>query len=323
MSQDIFVLIEHLQGQVAEISYVMLAAGKALTDAAGGSVVAVLLRNPAQELASNLAADEVWCLDHVAYTDFSAEAYRQALESLLRERSPRLVLFGDTSIGVEIAGLLSACMGLPLVSNCRTIRSVDGAFKFVCQAYGGKIMVECDLPAPTVLVTMLPGGYKPENGRSDRSPRIVSLEAEGFDQARVRLKQYIQPEAGDVDISKQSVLVAVGRGIQNQENIELAQELAQALGGVVCSSRPVVDQGWLPSTRLVGKSGRRVKPKIYLALGISGAPEHVEAITASEMIIAINTDPAAPIFEIAQIGAEIDILELLPELTQAIQKVKI
>ena len=323
MNQDIFVLIEHLQGQVAEISYLLLAAAKALAEAVSGNIVAVLLGYRSQELASDLAADQVLYIDHSSYGDFNPDAYRRALAKLIREHTPRLVLFGDTSIGVEVAGPLSASLGLPLVSNCCKIRPVDGRLKFVCQAYGGKIIVEGDLPAPTALVTLIPGGYRPEQGRSDQPPQIVLVEAGPLEEPRVILKQYFLPEAGDVDISKQSLLVAVGRGIQNQANIELAEDLANALGGVVCSSRPVVDQGWLPSTRLVGKSGRRVKPKIFLALGISGAPEHVEAITASEMIIAVNTDPAAPIFDVAQYGAEVDILELLPVLAEAVQRVKV
>ncbi len=125
-----------------------------------------------------------------------------------------------------------------------------------------------------------------------------------------------------MDITQQDLLVAVGRGIQQKDNLELAEELAQALGGAVCASRPVVDQGWLPPTRQVGKSGMTVKPKLYLALGISGAPEHQEGMKGAEVIIAVNTDPKAPIFDIAHFGAELDVLDLLPALTEAIQAKK-
>jgi electron transfer flavoprotein alpha subunit len=184
-------------------------------------------------------------------------------------------------------------------------------------------MVEGELPATTVFITMMPGGYRPEEGHSDQSPAITRIQAPDFTQPRLTLKQYIEPDISDVDISKEELLVAVGRGIQNEDNLQLAQELADALGAVMCSSRPVVDQGWLPASRLVGKSGRRVKPKLYLALGISGAPEHVEAITGSEAIVAINTDPDAPIFEIAQYGAEIDLFDLLPVLTEKLRVVKV
>jgi electron transfer flavoprotein alpha subunit len=220
---------------------------------------------------------------------------------------------------MDVASGLSARLGLPLVSQCRGI-SPDG--KFISQICGGKIMAEGNLPGPTALVTVVPGGYKPEEGRSAEPPKVTPATAPALEGLRVTLAQYIEPEAGDVDISKEPILISVGRGIQTEDNIELAEELAEALGGVVCSSRPVVDQGWLPTSRMVGKSGQTVKPKLYLALGISGAPEHVESITDSELIIAVNTDPAAPIFDVAQYGAEIDMLDLIEVLTEQVEEVK-
>jgi electron transfer flavoprotein alpha subunit len=322
MSQDILILVEHLRGQVADISYVLLAAGQALVKDAGGRVIAILLGHNAQDLAADFAADQVWYMDHPALAEFTSDAYQRALYSLIQQHTPRLFLFGDTSIGAEVAGLLSARLDLPLVSYCRSLSVKAGGLKFISQVCGGKIMVEGDLPGPTALATLIPGGYKPEHGRSARPPELIRLDAPAIESPRVSLKQYFEPEAGDVDISKEDLLVAVGRGIQNQDNLELAQELADALGGVVCSSRPVVDQGWLPTTRLVGKSGKRARAKIYLALGISGAPEHAEAITGCETIIAVNTDPLAPIFDLAQYGVEVDMLDLLPVLTEAVQRVK-
>jgi len=138
----------------------------------------------------------------------------------------------------------------------------------------------------------------------------------------VTLKEYIEPEAGDVDISKEPILISVGRGIQNEDNIELAEELAGLLGGTVCSSRPIVDQGWLPTSRMVGKSGKSVKPKLYLALGISGAPEHIEGMGESETIVAINMDPNAPIFDIATYGVEIDLFDLIDPLLEKVEEAK-
>jgi electron transfer flavoprotein alpha subunit len=134
----------------------------------------------------------------------------------------------------------------------------------------------------------------------------------------VRLKRYIDPEPGDVDLTKQDVLVAVGRGIQSRDNVGLAEELAEALGGAVCGSRPVIDQGWLPLSRQVGKSGLTVKPRLYVALGISGAPEHIEGMKDSATIVAVNSDPHAPIFNVAHYGIVGDVLETLPALTAAV-----
>jgi electron transfer flavoprotein alpha subunit len=167
---------------------------------------------------------------------------------------------------------------------------------------------------------MVPGGYKPEDGQRSTPPPVTTVETPEFQDLKIRVSQYIEPEAGDVDIASEPLLVAVGRGIQLEDNIELAEELAEAIGGEVCASRPVVDQGWLPTSRLVGKSGYQVKPKVYLALGISGAPEHTEGISGSDTIIAINTDPAAPIFNIAQYGVVEDIFDLVPVLTEKLEE---
>ncbi|MCX7838376.1 MAG: electron transfer flavoprotein subunit alpha/FixB family protein [Anaerolineae bacterium] len=322
MSHDVFVIIEHLRGKVSDISYVMLAAARSIASATNGKVIAVLLGHDAESLARDLAADRVLYIEHAAFADFSSDAYQRTLENLIKEHAPRAVLFGDTTIGGDVAAWLSTRLNLPLVSACRTLRADDGTLKFVSQICGGKMMAEGDLPAPTALVMMVPGGYKPEQGRAAQPPEIARVDAPALADLRVATKGYIEPAVGDVDISKEPILVSIGRGIQNQDNIELAEDLAKALGGVVAGSRPVIDQGWLSSTRLVGKSGKAVKPKLYLALGISGAPEHVEAIGDSEMIIAINTDPNAPIFSLAKYGAQMDILDLMPVLTEKVQQAR-
>jgi electron transfer flavoprotein alpha subunit len=319
MNQDIFVVTEHLRGKISEISYIMLAAAHELAQGSGGKVTAVLLGQNIQNLASDFKADQVLYVEDPILADFNPEAYGTVLAHIIDENKPRAVLFGHTSIGMDTIGGISAKLGLPLVSSVRTIE--DGN-KLISQICGGKIMAECTLPEPTALITMVPGGYKAEQGQSYQSPIINTIKVTPVEGLHVQLMQYIEPETGDVDISKEPLLIAVGRGIQNQDNISLADELAQVMGGVVCASRPVVDQGWLPSSRLVGKSGSSVKPKVYLAVGISGAPEHVEAITGSDVIIAINTDPAAPIFNIAKYGTTADLFDLVPALTEQVRSIK-
>ena len=319
MNQDIFVTIEHLRGKVSEISYVMLAAAHDLAKTTGGNVVAILLGQSAQGLASDFNADKVLYAEHQLLAEFTPEAYQKVLSALIGEQKPRAVLFGHTTIGMDTVGGISAQLGLPLVSSVRAV-TPDG--KLISQICGGKIMAECDLPEPTALITLVPGGFKPEQGQSAKTPPITSIPVPDLGGLRIKLTQYFEPQTGDVDISKEPLLIAVGRGIQTQDNISLADELAEAIGGVVCASRPVVDQGWLPTSRLVGKSGSTVKPKVYLAIGISGAPEHVEAITGSDVIIAINTDPAAPIFNIAKYGTTADLFDLVPVLTEQIRNAK-
>jgi electron transfer flavoprotein alpha subunit len=322
MNQDIYVVIEHLRGRVADISYSALVAARVLSLATGGKVVAILLGHQVADLAGNLAADEAWYIEHIALADFNAEAYERVLEALIAGGAPRAVLFGDTSIGADVAGWLASRLDLPLVSNCSSVRAEDDALVLVCQLCGGKLMAEGALPGPQALITMVPGGFKPEQGRVAQAPALKRLPAPQLDGLRLKVIEFVEPASGDVDISKEEILIAVGRGIGSQENVEMAEELAQALRGVLCGSRPVVDQGWLPTTRLVGKSGKSVKAKLYLALGVSGAPEHVEAISEETFVVPVNTDASAPIFKLARYGTQIDLVDLLPELTEQVRSAK-
>ncbi len=322
MAENTYVVIEHLRGQVADISYVMLAAARECCSAAGGEVVAVLLGKDPSGMAKDFDADRVIYVDHASLAEYSPEAYSQALAPIVSEDAPRIVLFGDTSIGAEIAGILSARLDLPAVSACQKLGAENGAPSFVCQILGGKIFAQGLIPEPSAIITMVPGGYKPEQGKGKAAPKVETRDAPALGDLRISLKEYVEPEEGDVDITKEKILVAVGRGVGREDNLELAEELAEALGGAVCGTRPVVDQGWLPTSRLVGKSGKAVKPSVYLTLGISGAPEHTESIMDSELIIAINTDITAPIFEIAQYGANIDMLDLMPVLAEKITAAK-
>ena len=321
MNQDIYVVIEHLRGQVAEISFTMLAAARAIAGGSGGKVVGVLLGKDAQKLAGNLAADQVLYVDHPALGEFTSDAYLPVLSGLIGERQPRATLLGSTTIGSDVVGGLSIRLNAPLISKCQQFLVDGSSIKAVSKICGGKIMAETDLPETTTLVTMIPGGYGPEDGQGGGAT-VEMVAAPSLDGIRVTLSSYIEPEAADVDLEKEPFVVAVGRGIQTQDNIQLAQDLADLLGGVVAGSRPVVDQGWLATSRLVGKSGKRVKAKLYLTLGISGAPEHVEGITGSETIIAINSDPAAPIFNVAKYGANVDLFDLIDPLIEKVREAK-
>jgi electron transfer flavoprotein alpha subunit len=314
MNQDIFVVIEHIQGQVSDISFVMLAAARELAEETGGKVTGVLLGHNATHLADSLAADAVLYGDDSALAEFSSDAYKNTLSGLINEAKPRAVIFGSTTIGADIAGSLAAHLNYPIVSSCL---SLSGG-KPISKICGGKIMAETELGETTTVITMIPGGYKPEEGQSETPPTVTTFSPDIAD-LNVTLKQYVEPEITDVDISQEEILISVGRGIQTEDNIELVEELAELLGGAVCASRPIVDQGWLPISRMVGKSGKQVKPKLYFAIGISGAPEHVEGMGDSEMVCAVNIDPAAPIFDVAKYGAAVDLFDLVDYLIEAIE----
>lgn len=316
MSQDIYVVIEHFQDKVTDLTYAMLAAAHSLAQGTGGKVKAVLLGHEAEQLAEDLKADQVLYGDHPDLKEFAASAYIQALSELIPDHQPRAVIFGSTTIGSDLADILSMKLNLPVVSSVITVGPDGTLTSKIC---GGKIFAESQLADPTTLVSLIPGGYKAEEGQADQAPEIVPIDLPDFSDLQIKLLQYIEPETADVDITQESVLVAIGRGIQTEDNVELAEELAELLNGAVCASRPVVDQGWLPISRMVGKSGKSVSPKIYLALGISGAPEHVEGFSESETVIAVNMDPDAPIFDVATYGIEYDLFDLIDPLLDEIE----
>jgi electron transfer flavoprotein alpha subunit len=318
MTQDIFFLVEHIQGKVSDISYIMAAAARDLAKSAGGDVVGILFGSGAENLKEKLGVDKVIYCDHPSLAEYSSDAYKRSLIPLLEQYTPRAVFFGNTTIGSDLSSALSAHLDYPIISSCLKI-GADGTV--TSQICGGKIMVDSKLADQTTLITMIPGGYKPEAGQGSPG-ETVAFTAPDLNDLKVKLNQYIAPETGDVDIAQEKILVSVGRGIQTQDNIELAEELAELLGGTVCASRPVVDQGWLPTSRLVGKSGKAVKPDLYLCLGISGATEHLEGIAGSKTIIAVNSDPDAPIFDVAKYGIEMDLFDLIDPLLEKIGSVK-
>ncbi len=324
MAGNVWVLAEQWQGQITEITFEVLALGQEVARDLGVKLEAVLLGHHAKELVSALgAADAVLYLDHPGLAEPTPEAYSQTLLPLIKEEQPHAVLIPLTNVTMGVGTLLAAALEAPVVNFCKDVRVTDGALQARCVLYGGKIETTVAVAARPAVFGVWPGARPADAGRSTRVPAVVERTVALPDAPRVRFRAYHMPEAGDIDITKQDALVAVGRGIQSQDGLELAEALATALGGAVCGSRPVIDQGWLPLTRQVGKSGVMVKPRLYLAAGISGAPEHVEGMKHAQLIIAINTDAGAPIFQVAHYGIVADVRDVLPLLTAAVRARKV
>jgi electron transfer flavoprotein alpha subunit len=320
MAGEIWVFIEQWRGQVSDISYELLALGREVAGSLGAPLEAVLLGHNAQGLAATLGqADRVLYADHPTLAEPVTEPCAEALAQLVRARAPRCILVPMTNVTLGIGTLLAARLGASCINFVSDVRVRDGRLEARCVLYGGKIEATVSPASEPAVLGIWPGSRPPDQGRSEATPPVEAVPVSLPDAPPVRLKRYIEPEAGDVDLTQQDVLVGVGRGIQSQDNVELAEELAHVLGGAVCGSRPVIDQGWLPLARQIGKSGLTVKPKLYLAAGISGAPEHVEGMKGSGLIVAINTDPRAPIFNVAHYGIVADVLDVLPALTEAVQ----
>jgi electron transfer flavoprotein alpha subunit len=320
MTRDIAVVVEHLEGRTADVTFELLARARALATACGGRVVAIAAGEDLKPVLDTLgAADVVVACRHAALAHYTPEAHQRALAAVLAARRPRLTLVANTAMGMDLATGLSGALGWPLVAYCRDVR-VDGErVRATSQIYGGKILAEAEIEGDAALVAMLAGATAGDAGRAGGAAAIEELTPALDAPARVRFRRLIQPEAGDVDITREAVLVSVGRGIQSRDNIPVVEELAEALGGTIAASRPIVDQGWLPKTRQVGKSGMTVKPKLYLAVGVSGAPEHLEGMRGAELIVAINSDPKAPIFDVAHYGVTADLFDVVPALTEKLR----
>lgn len=320
MSNNVFVVVEHLKGNISDITFEMLGKGREMADALGGKLEAALIGDP--NLAMRLGkADVAVCVGDAAWANFAPIAYRNALAELIRTRAPRLVMIANTSMGMDLAAGVSALLNIPLVAYCKNARVEEGKIIATAQLYGGKLLTDAEATSDQLIVSILPGSFSADAGRSANAPSVEQVAVTATD-GGVRFKQLIEPEAADVDITKQEILVSVGRGIQSADNIPLVEELAAALGGAVSASRPIVDNGWLPKARQVGKSGQTVKPKLYFTVGISGAPEHLEGMRDAGLVIAVNTDPNAPIFDVAHYGITADLFDVVPALTEKIKSAK-
>lgn len=321
--KDVIVVVaEHRRGELSDMTLEMLACGREVADNSQAELQCIILADGVEPFrALPLAADKVLLVQDKLLSEFSSEAYVKVLAHLLRDISPRLVILGNTSSGTDLCGPLSFVLKAMVVGNAISVSCEGGRFLVVSKVYGGKILARCEIATPVGIVLLSPGVYPKEKGMRQQLPSVDIVGAPlALEPLRVRFKKFIEPEAADVDISKVPILVAVGRGIQSKDNIALAENLARVLGGAVCATRPVVDQAWLPRSRQVGRSGMTVKPRLYLALGISGAPEHVEGMKDAELIIAINLDESAPIFDVAHYGSTSDVLDIVPALTRKIKE---
>jgi electron transfer flavoprotein alpha subunit len=320
----IFTYIVHRRGVADDSAFELAAAARKIDAAASPTAILTGWGGDLDAACDAIRASyaETWKIANEALAYPNAELVRKALHKVLPSNS--IVLVAHDHFGIDLAPGLSIKTNSAFVSDVLDIVGLEGAdLKVVRQEFGGQVSahVRCDVSSGAV-VTIRPGAFKPLGGPPvsgvvvDRSNDVGAL---------VSGRRYLETvvaEAGDVDITKYNVLVSIGRGIQEKDNVAMAQELADALGAALSCSRPVVDAKWMDKSRQVGSSGKTVKPKVYLACGISGSFQHLAGIKGSPFLIAINKNPKAPIFQVADVGIVDDILELLPELTNKIREMR-
>jgi electron transfer flavoprotein alpha subunit len=327
MAQQVFIYIIHKDGVADDTALEMItAAGKLNQDASVTAVIAGHGDNfdeVCKEIASSFA--EVWKIDNEALAYINAEVIRPLLSRILPKQG--IVLIPHEHFGMDLAPGLSVKLDAAYVADAMDFEGIeDDKLKVVREEFGGQVSthVICDVSQGAV-ITIRPGSFKADESKSaqgDIIDKTVEAMEGGLGGGARRFLEVVEAEVGDVDITKSDVLVSVGRGIEDEDNLEMVFDLAEAMGGDVSCSRPIVDAKWLEKSRQVGTSGKIVKPKVYMALGISGSFQHLGGLKGTPFIVAVNKNPKAPIFQAADVGIVDDILDFIPELTDRINEMK-
>ncbi len=326
---NVWVFCETSDGRLRNVGLELIAKGRELADKLGEKLVAVLVGHEIEAHAQKLihhGADKVIVVDEKIFDHYTTDAYTIAMNTLIAPRKPGIVLFGATSNGRDLAPRVAARMALGLTADCTGL-DIDEERQLVQTrpAFGGNIMAEILSPyTRPQMATVRPNVFKPleadtsRNGEIERVPMTISPV-----QVRTRVLESVSEAVeGMKSVEEADVIVCSGRGIKDPSNLELPKQLAALLDAAIGGSRPIVDLGWLPPSQQVGQSGRTVCPKLYIALGISGAIQHLAGMSSSDIIVAINKDPEAPIFEIADFGIVGDIFTMLPEVIEAVKRIQ-
>lgn len=318
----VMIFAEQEEGIVHPITYELLGKGRELAEKLGKDLSSVLLGNNLEKEAMELiyhGADTVFLYDHPSLRDFDVISYKENIVSLLKEEKPDIFLLGATSIGRSLGPRVAAAMETGLTADCieLDIDEVDGSLVQIRPAFSGNIIARIKTRTRPQMATVRYKVMKRSRRDTMRNGRIVRKEVKEIGETGIQLLKK-EPMKG-VDISDAEVIVSGGRGLRRPEDFKLLEELSRLLGGIVGSSRPLVDEGWIGREHQVGFSGNTVKPKVYIACGISGSPQHLFGMRDSEVIIAINKDPSAPIFKFSDYCVIGDLYEVLPALIREIK----
>jgi electron transfer flavoprotein alpha subunit len=302
---SVLIVAEHLRGELRPITLELVSAAQELE---GPVAVAVIAKDPSA-LTDAVDVDGVYEILSVKVDqeEFENDVYQQAVEQLIEQREPQVILLGFTVNSMGYGPAVAAKLGLGFASDVFAVRE-EGGLVATRAFYGSKVHAEVEFPGhDRVLLLLRPTAWPPAEGSGNAKVEEVSVAISG---SQARHKEFVDVATGDVDITTADFLLSIGRGIGDKENLAQFEELAGKMGATLSVSRPLVDQGWMPNSRQVGQSGKTVKPKVYLALGISGAVQHLAGMKTSGTIIAVNSDPEAAIFNVAHYGAVADLFEV-------------
>ena len=328
MSNGILLFIEQRDRVLSRTSLEALVAAQALASGLSESLAAVVIGHDVASVARDVAAnklDSVYLVDHPALAEYTPDGYIAALRTVIEQLAPNLVIMSHTYQVRDFAPRLAASLGKPIVPDCIAVKTEEGHAVFTRQLFQGKISADVRVTSgPPVFATFQAGAYRADRAEAGSGPAPVKTLSIALspDSIRTTPLEKFQEAKQAVDLTQAERIVAVGRGIKSQDNIPLIKDLAAALNAEVAASRPICDNEWLPMDRQIGSSGQTVAPKLYMAVGISGAIQHVVGMKNAATIVAINKDPEAPIFDIADYGIVGDLFEIVPALIAEARKVK-
>jgi len=324
MARDILVLVEQSEGKIESMTSQLLAIGRQLAAEMKVELVAAAIGHRMENVVETLQGsgiDRILVVDDPALALAAGEVQAHVFAEVARLIEPRLVLVGYSLIGMELTPAIASKLGMNAFTNCVNLELRDGAITVTRPLFDGTMHAHIAMEETATAVVALQKGSAPATAPSAKKAVVQSITMDVKSiPSRSRVLEITEEPKGDVDLGKAEIIVAVGRGIGDKEKMHFTAELAEALGGTLACSRPVVDVGWLPRERQVGASGKSVAPKVYVACGISGAIQHLTGMRDSKLIIAINKDPNAPIFQVAHIGVVGDLFEIVPALTKAAQE---
>ena len=328
MPETILVVAEQREGKLNRVSWETLVAGQAIAAETGWTLEAAVVGDGVESIANELAGKKVtkaYAVESPALKSYTPDAFSAGLKQFFTTKQPKLVLMPHTYQVRDFIPQLATAMGRTVISDCIGFRKDGDKLLFARQMFQGKFAADvsfnCDAPW---FVTFQNGAFRGDKVEAGGNAAPVETVKVDIPPGTVRNKpQEVFKEAKQaVDLTQAEIIVSVGRGIKEQKNIELAKQLADALGGEIAASRPICDSGWLPMDRQIGSSGQTVAPKLYLALGISGAIQHIVGMKGARSVVAINKDHEAPIFEIADVAVVGNLFDIVPPLTEEIKKAK-
>jgi electron transfer flavoprotein alpha subunit len=328
MSETILVVVEQREGKLNRVSWETLVAGQSLAAEMGWTLEAAVAGHGVGAIAGEVAAKKVakvYDVESPGLNPYTPEGFSAGLKQFIASKQPRLVLMPHTYQVRDFVPKLATAMGRTVISDCIGYRKDGDKLLFTRQMFQGKFAADvsfnCD---PPWFVTFQNGAFRGD--RVEAGASAAPVETIGVDipveKVRNRPQEVFKEAKQAVDLTQAEIIVSVGRGIKEQKNIELAKQLAEALGGEIAASRPICDSGWLPMDRQIGSSGQTVAPKLYLALGISGAIQHIVGMKGARSVVAINKDHEAPIFEIADVAVVGNLFDVVPPLIEEVKKAR-